>query len=77
MLTTLVEEEKSKLSKLGEKSADANKDDEENDDDDDDEDEEEDGLSPPDQKRQKTWHDIFEYYFIRCTHRRSLILYNN
>lgn len=54
VLTTLVEEEKSKLSKLGEKSADANKDDEENDDDDDDEDEEEDGLSPPDQKRQKT-----------------------
>ncbi|XP_052068916.1 uncharacterized protein LOC127708109 [Mytilus californianus] len=52
VLTTLIEEEKSKLSKLGEKSAD--KDDEENYDDGDDDDDEENGLSPPDQKRQKT-----------------------
>ncbi|XP_071163398.1 uncharacterized protein LOC143066490 [Mytilus galloprovincialis] len=52
-LTTLVEEEKSKLSKLGGKSADTIKDEEENYDEDDDEDEE-DELSPPDQKRQKT-----------------------
>ncbi|VDI02105.1 Hypothetical predicted protein [Mytilus galloprovincialis] len=52
-LTTLVEEEKSKLSKLGGKSAVTIKDEEENYDEDDDEDEE-DELSPPDQKRQKT-----------------------